>query len=117
MFSRVIAVVLALVLAWTGVFSHERPGAPTGSAGLVLAAAADPAGSGDGGSIQHHHLDDQPTHQADAGADLPDTVVHSGTGRLPLAGRSGHASVAPSLPQSPDLPTPQRPPRPGPVRA
>lgn len=114
---RVIALVLSFVLLWSGLTSVEppRPSAPAAPA-TVLADAATPPNTL-AGSVEHHHLDDQPSQAlgeqpVESPGLLPSTpapaVQVAGTvRRLPASG----------LPwASPCLAGPLRPPCLGPVR-
>ncbi|GAP38079.1 hypothetical protein [Piscinibacter sakaiensis] len=117
---RLLALLLALLLLWSGASSHERL-APLGTAALACAGvpalvpetlASAPVDARGSGSLDEHHLDDRLTPMsADAGVDgpaLPSRVAPLDAAP-PVAGRwSTRPTLAP-----PDAPThgPRRPPR------
>lgn len=105
MHTRLFSALLALLLLWTGVWTHEVQ---------VARADADPAvalstGAADlDGSIDDHHLDDQ----GGATLDPLDGAAPPRLGPAPFVARARPA-VAPDAPLcAPHLPGPQRPPCP-----
>lgn len=85
---RVIALLLAVVLIWSGLSTFEAPSAfaqPSTDQQHVIAHAGGPAGLNDG-SVEDHHLDDLPSQaQSDPSTETPGLLA------APLA------SLAPSL--------------------
>lgn len=71
--ARVLAFLIAIVLTWTGLATHEslRPAAAALAAEQSSSVAMALPGEGDG-SVADHHLDDRPTQvQIELEADLP----------------------------------------------
>lgn len=103
---RLIAALLAVVLCWTGLTTHERLAVAEIGSGIVSAAAlADDAV----GSVGDHHLDDQ----SGAMADVPDAVTAPGVLPLPLLPGERPALTRLPQPESADLTQHPPPPRAG----
>lgn len=104
MTARLLAALLALVLLWTGAWTHEVHTVRVDADPAVSVATTTPADVK--GSIDDHHLDDQ------GGATLYplDSATPPDLGPAPFAARARPAD-APDAPLcSPHLPGPQRPP-------
>jgi hypothetical protein len=89
MSSRVISLLLALVLFWCGVSTAETPRlfAPPSPEQSSANAHASGQVTTHEGSVEDHHLDDQPTHaQSDTPPEVPDLLPVSMTTRLRLDG-------------------------------
>lgn len=102
---RFLAALMALLLLWTGAWTHEVQALPGDAAPAVSAAAgtADAAGT-----IDDHHLDDQ----GGATLDPLDSATPPRLNPAPFVGRARPAD-APDAPLcAPHLPGPQRPPCP-----
>lgn len=78
MFTKATAIVLAIVLLWAGFATHERPvfqASPEAAAASAVPADLAPPGV-DQGSVDDHHLDDQPSQaQIETLADLPGAIA------------------------------------------
>lgn len=106
MHARFLAALMALLLLWTGAWTHEVPALPA-DAGPALSVAV--SGTADTtGSIDDHHLDDQ----GGLTLDPPDGASQP-VPRPRVFVAHGHPAVAAEAPpRSPHLPGPQRPPSP-----
>jgi len=106
---RVISLLLAAVLLWSGLATLEAPNAP------AVAHAALQAGSGawaGEGSVTHHHLDDLPAQaQHDPATDPPDLAPATPAPRL--RPRADAPSLTPPTARAlpPLIAAPLRPPR------
>ena len=106
MHARFLAALLALVLLWTGAWTHEVHAVRADADPAVSVATTSPADVQ--GSIDDHHLDDQ----GGATLDPLDSATPPRVSPAPfaIAARPVDAGDAPLC--SPHLPGPQRPPRP-----
>lgn len=103
MCSRVFTVVLALVMFWSGFATQEQAWAQ--ALDLVETAVHDTRAALQDGSVEDHHLDDQPAHaQVEPLADMPAVFVAAprlGTPGGPAArfarAREGWTSAEPRL--------------------
>ena len=104
--ARFLAALLALVLLWTGAWTHEVHAVRADADPVVSVATKNPADVQ--GSIDDHHLDDQ----GSATLDPLDGATPPGLSSAPFVARARPAD-APDAPLcSPHLPGPQRPPCP-----
>lgn len=113
MLARVFIFFIAAVLLWTGLPVQEQ----WGSGELVNIDHADAPGSADqprhaqNGSVDDHHLDEQPAQpHAEGGIDLPESLParHAQHGLTQPLGWAGAFAMSARLP--PHLDGPQRPP-------
>ncbi|MEF7614380.1 hypothetical protein V4F39_10715 [Aquincola sp. MAHUQ-54] len=90
--SRVIAFLLSLVLLWSGIGTQELPTLSPPASGVQAMAPAGLPGDVRKGSVEDHHLDDQPSQaQGDLPGELPDqllAVAAHGRSVLPMPGFS-----------------------------
>lgn len=112
--SRVLNLFLALVLLWSGFGSFERPDTDQSADerwGFVFVQPLD-AGDGWAGSVEDHHLDDQPSQShAETASELPALLLAT-VWLEPVAAREAMppAPAATALPE-PYAEGPRRPPR------
>jgi len=103
MHTRFFAALLALLLLWTGVWTHEVQAARA-DADVPVALSS---GSADlDGSIDDHHLDDQ----GGATLDPLDSATPAGLSPAPFVARARPAAPPDAPLCAPHLPGPQRPP-------
>lgn len=107
MLTRVVAALLALLLCWSGFATQEQL---AGSGGPELAITH--GGGAHAGSVDEHHLDDQPGQaSAEAALDVPEWSP--APSKITVTGRSG-SKVPPGIASAPATFTadaPMRPPR------
>ena len=111
MASRVIPLLLAAIIGWSGLASHEAVllvGMPM-QGEQDARQLAGPA-TVDDGSLTDHYLDDVPAQAAAEPATDPCTPQAATSPLLSSAGREAFPPWCGSVHASPDLATPQRPP-------
>lgn len=119
MSTRLVAILLALLLSWSGFATQEPPHrtAPPDIDTSIGSWSGNDAPRGVGGSVDEHHLDDLPAQaQAENAADLPDPLELDDPVAL-SARPSPPVACAPLARPPPDLAVPQRPPCCTPLRA
>jgi hypothetical protein len=112
MISRVIAVLVAAVLIWSGLSTTEAPRSLTqASAELQANVVADDLDAGHVGSMGQHHLDDLPWQAQSEPAAEPPGLVPAPPSEITPPGRTTHPrSLRFAAVASPFLEGPLRPP-------
>ena len=110
---RVIALLLAAILFWSGLSTFEAPGAlaqPSPDQQYAIAHAGGPAAANDG-SVEDHHLDDLPSQaQSDPSTETPGLLAAPLAAIVPsLVMTTPHAFVS-AVAGPPFLAGPLRPP-------
>jgi len=111
--SRVLALLLALVLFWSGFGFVEAPLANAQPIPVEQSAAVDVQGqlAVSDGSVEHHHLDDQPSQaQSDTPVDMPGLVSTRIGGGMPMPATSAARGLLSAALGSPYLAGLLRPP-------
>ncbi|MBC7939368.1 MAG: hypothetical protein H7Z19_06310 [Chitinophagaceae bacterium] len=87
MLSRSVALFIAFVLFWSGFTTQEQALSPASIAGaqVGMAMTGDSPRHDPSGSVEDHHLDDQPAQaQVEGGMDLPVLIQHPAEAQAPV---------------------------------